>query len=275
MRERSRNPVCATHLCLLHLLRCAGKRGTAPGMNRVPQIFSSHRRELRAARAAVLAAREDSASWLHYELQRDVLERLDFMRFEPNRSLIIGQHARRFAGDIAGEAVALPSPDEEQPLPGGPYDLIVSHARLDTVNDLPGALIHLRHALAPGGLMIAQIIGAGSLPSLRQVMHAADGDRSAARIHPQIDDRAASALMQRAGFAKQVVDTHKLTVRYRSFERLVADLREQALTSVLLSPAPYVGKAGLARARAAFEKLRDAEGKVTETFQILTLTGWR
>lgn len=244
-------------------------------MNSVPQIFSSQRRELRAARAAALSRQEGITSWLHEELQRDVLERLDFMQFEPGTSLLIGQYAGRFAGDIAGEPIALSSPDEEQPLPGGPYDLIVSHARLDTVNDLPGALIHLCNALAPGGLMIAQIIGAGSLPTLRQIMLAADGDRSAARIHPQIDDRAASALMQRAGFAKQVVDTHKLTVRYRSFERLVADLREQALTSVLLSPAPYVGKAGLARARAAFEDLRDAEGKVAETFQILTLTGWR
>jgi len=66
-----------------------------------------------------------------------------------------------------------------------------------------------------------------------------------------------------------------MTVRYRSFDRLITDLREQALTSVLVSPAPYVAKAGLARAEAAFEAMKDQEGKVAETFQILTLTGWR
>ena len=81
--------------------------------------------------------------------------------------------------------------------------------------------------------------------------------------------------MQRAGFAKQVVDTHKLTVRYGSFDRLVRDLREQALSSILLSPAPPFGKASLARAKARFDELREDDGKVTETFNILTLTAWR
>ena len=189
--------------------------------------------------------------------------------------MIIGKSGNLLANSIAGEVAAYSSFDEESPLPGGPYDLIVSHSRLDTVNDLPGALIHCRTALAPDGLMIAQFLGAGSLSALRKVMLAADGERPAPRLHPQIDDRAATALLQRAGFTKHVVDTHILTVRYRSFERLVRDLREQALNSVLELPAPYVGKAGLARAKTAFDALRDEEGKVTETFQILTLTAWR
>lgn len=197
------------------------------------------------------------------------------MRFEPARSLIIGPASQALARQIAGDASAVSALAEELPLPGGPFDLIVSHTRLDTVNDLPGALIHLRNALAPGGLLIAQFPGAGSLPALRQIMLAGDGDRPAARLHPQIDDRAATALLQRAGFAKQVVDTHKLSVRYRKFEQLVGDLRDQALNSVLLSPTPYLGKAGLARARGAFDAMRDKEGKVTETFHILTLTAWR
>src|SRR3546814_6635454 len=106
-------------------------------------------------------------------------------------------------------------------------------------------------------------------------MLAADGDRPAARLHPQIDDRAATALMQRAGFSRQVIDTHKLTVRYRSLDRLVADLREQALTNVLSNRPPPLGKAAFARAKSAFEALKDEDGRVAETFQILTLTGWR
>ncbi len=245
---------------------------------RVPQIFAGKRRDARAARAEAIASREGAANWLYEELQRDVLERLDFMRFEPARALVTGHAAEGLAAQLrarGSEVATLPSPDEEQPIAEDSYCLIVSHARLDTVNDLPGALLHLRNALEPGGLMIAQFPGAGSLSSLRQVMLAADGQRPAARLHPQIDDRAASALMQRAGFAKQVVDTHKLTVSYRSLDRLISDLREQALTSVLVSPAPNLGKAGLARAKAAFRAIKDEEGKIAETFQILTLTGWR
>lgn len=265
---------------MLHPLRIAGKRGSAAAMSqtRVPRIFSNRRRSARAARALALARRRDSASWLADEMQRDVIERLGFMRLVPQRALVLGHATDEIASHLAGlgcEVIAHAATDEEQPIDGGPYDLVLSFSRLDTVNDLPGALIHLRNALNPEGLLIAQFLGAGSLFALRQIMLAADGERPAARIHPQIDDRAASALMQRAGFSKQVVDTHKLSVRYRSFERLIADLREQALASVLLSQAPHVGKAGLARAHAAFEALKDAEGRVTETFQIITLTGWR
>lgn len=228
----------------------------------VPKIFSQHRRTARDARATILCAKRETTPWLIDEMRQDLTERIEFMRLEPTRSLEME----------VGTSGAF---DEEKPIPGGPFDLITSVARLDTVNDLPGALIHLRNALAPGGLMIAQLLGAGSLPMLRKIMLTADGDRPAARIHPQVDNRAATALLERAGFARQVVDSATIKASYRSFDRLIADLREQALTSVLVSPAPYLGKAGLARARAAFDAQKDSEGRVTETFEILTLTGWR
>ena len=211
-------------------------------------------------------------------MQDDIAERLDFMRFEANNALLIGQDSSNLETLLLGKSAqtsAIRVLDEENPLPFSDLDLFVSMARLDSVNDLPGALIHARNALVPGGLMIAQIVGAGSLPALREIMLAADGDRAAAHIHPQIDDRAGTALLQRAGFSKQVVDTHILTVRYGSLQTLVRDLREQALNSVLASPAPYLGKAGLGRAQAKFDELREDDGKVSETFNILTLTGWR
>lgn len=276
---KGRNCGGATHSHKLHRLRETRKRGREISMNQrqVPRIFSNRRRSLRAQRAAQLAKRGGSARWLYREMQDDLIERLDFMRHEAGKTLLIGHEMRELATVLgkSGKVQAMPELDEEQPIAASDFDLIVSLGRLDTVNDLPGALVHIRNALAPGGLTIAQIVGAGSLTALREIMMAADGDRPAARIHPQIDDRAATALLQRAGFAKQVVDTHKLTVRYSSLERLVSDLREQALNSALQSPAPYVGKAGLARAHAKFDELREDDGKVAETFQILTLTGWK
>ena len=60
-----------------------------------------------------------------------------------------------------------------------------------------------------------------------------------------------------------------------SCSALLQAVLKQALTSVLQTKAPPIGKAGLARAREAFDALKDDEGRVTETFEILTLTGWR
>lgn len=229
-------------------------------------------------RAERRSGRDGCASWLLDEIEHDMIERIAFMQLEPARALVLGRGLGLIDAALERQGCqvsVMRTPAEEQPVASGPFDLIVSLAHLDTVNDLPGALIHLRNALGDGGILLASFLGAGSLPELRQIMLAADGDRPAARLHPQIDDRAATALMQRASFSKQVIDTHKLTVRYRSLERLVADLREQALTNVLSDAPPPLGKAAFACAKSAFEALKDAEGRVAETFQILTLTGWR
>lgn len=245
---------------------------------KVPQIFSQSRHNCAIERARRLRSGDAAAQWLAEDFTDEVIERLDFMQFAPDRALVTGFNGAALAKQLVQrgfEVTFAPSPVHETPIERPPFELILSCGSLESVNDLPGALIHIRNALAQEGLFIGQMLGAGSLPALRQIMLAADGDRPAARIHPQVDNRAATALLERAGFRRQVVDSRTLTVRFSSFERMVSDLREQALTSVLLSPAPYVGKVGLARAQAAFDELADEEGKVTETFEILTLTGWR
>ena len=106
-------------------------------------------------------------------------------------------------------------------------------------------------------------------------MLAAEPDRPAARLHPLVDARAAPSLLQRAGWKDPVVDTHTLAVRYSSLGRLVADLRDQGLGNALARPAAPLGKAAISRAREAFAARAEADGKVTETFEIVTLTGRR
>jgi SAM-dependent methyltransferase len=164
---------------------------------------------------------------------------------------------------------------DEAPLPRGGYGLIAALGTLDTVNDLPGALVHLRRALAPGGLLIAEFMGAGSLPRLRAAMLEADGDRPAARLHPMVDVRAGGQLLQRVGIDRPVVDSRGLDVRYSGLAPLLADLRAQGLGNVLAQSAPPLGKAARAEAERAFRAQADAAGRITEHFEILTLSGWR
>jgi SAM-dependent methyltransferase len=243
----------------------------------VPQIFSRQRRVARSDRHRRLAAADPAAQFLRQHLAEDVLDRLDFMRFAPGKALVHGDAPGLLRAPLASQGFDVHAAmfDEELPWPGGPFDLITSLCQLDTVNDLPGALIHARNALAPGGLFIGCFTGAGSLSALRQILLAADADRPAARIHPQIDNLAASGLMGRAGFARQVVDSHRLTVTWRSFASMVADLRAQGLGNVLADPPPQLDRPALDRADAAFRDLADDQGRVTETFDLLTLTGWR
>jgi len=266
--------------------RTGTRQGAGMASSIPPRIFSPHRRLAVRTRMQNLQVRAEAPRYVMADMAEDVRERLGFLRFRPARALLVGD----WTGDLArvledgGCAVLRADPvplpgcaplDEEQPYPFGGFDLVVSLGTLDTVNDLPGALIHIRNALAPGGLMIASFMGAGSLPALRAAMLAGDGDRPAARMHPMVDVRAGGQLLQRAGFARPVVDSRELDVRFGSLDSLAGDLRAQGLGSVLASHAPSLARAGLERARAAFLDLADDEGRVSERFAILTLSGWK
>ena len=245
-----------------------------------PTIFSRNRRRAGLRRALVRQSQRDAARYVVDDMVEDVLDRLEFMRFEPARVLVIGDWTDTLALSLRGRGSQVDEAnvrtiDEEVPIAGEAYDLIVSLASLDRVNDLPGALLHIRNALAQDGIMIASVVGAGSLANLRRAMIAAEPDRPAARMHPLVDNVAASALMQRALFKRQVVDSRSLEVSYGSLDRLVADLRDQGFGSSLANPAPPLGKVALTRAREAFVAGADKNGRVFETFEILTLTGWK
>ena len=274
--------VTQSRFACLDLLQLIGKRGTGACVTqaKVPSIFSSRRKQLRAIRAANRqAAGNDAAHWLTDAMAEDIVERIGFMQLEPKTALIIGSGAATIASflentDCSVQCHDAGELDEESPFAGDIYDLIISLGSLDTVNDLPGALLHTRSALRAGGIFIAAILGAGSLPQMRSIMLEADAERPAARIHPFVDNRSATALLERAGFARQVVDAHELSVRYSSLERLVSDLRDQGLTNVLRDAPPPLSKPALMRAKRRFNAAKDDDGKVTETFAILTLTGW-
>jgi len=243
-----------------------------------PSIFSKARKRARQERAASLMNRGETASFLLEEMASDVHDRLTFLR-HPGGAVLIegydGGHVSKGPWEVEAQISRPGHTDLDAPLPytTSEFDLACSINSLDTINDLPGALIQMRAVLKPGGLAIATFIGGASLPRLRRAMMEAEPERTAARMHPMVDPRSCPTLLARAGWGDPVVDTHRLTVRYSSLQRLVEDLREQALGSVLTSAPPALGKAAMSRANAAFEAQADSDGKVNETFEIITLTG--
>ena len=263
----------------------AARQGMAMANPTPPQIFSPTRRRATRHRMRALQARPGAPRYLLDDMIEDVLDRISFLRVTPRRALVVGDNGGLLAGALAALGAEVtradPAPgeseiplDEERPYPHFGFDFIASLGTLDTVNDLPGALIHLRGALASGGLMIASFPAAGCLPVLRAAMLAADADRPAPRLHPMIDVRAGGQLLQRAGFADPVVDRRELAVSFRALGALVADLRAQGLGNVLADPGPALGRAALARAQAAFAEAGE-DGRTVERFEILTLSGWR
>ena len=251
------------------------------------ELFDRRQRRLRRARAA---ASGGEADYLFRRGGEELLERLESVRREFRRALVLGCADREFPERLralgldvvtadSGAGVADVQCDEDRlPFADAAFDLVVSIGALDSVNDLPGALALIRRTLRPDGLFLGAFAGAGSLPALRRALHAAEeaeGRPAAPRIHPQIDLRAAGDLLARAGLALPVADGEAVTVRFGSLLRLVGDLRAMGATNALRSRSREpIGRAGLAAAAAAFADQADADGKTAERFEIVYLIGW-
>ena len=68
---------------------------------------------------------------------------------------------------VAGDPEALP-------FAPGSFDLVVANLSLHWTTDLPGALIQLRQALTPDGLLLASLPALGTLGELRSALTAAE-----------------------------------------------------------------------------------------------------
>jgi SAM-dependent methyltransferase len=158
-------------------------------------------------------------------------------------------------------------------------DLVVSSLVLHAVDDLVGALVQIRRVLKPDGLFLGAVLGGSTLTELRQCLTAAEAEISGGagpRVFPFLDSYDGAALLQRAGFALPVVDVDTVTVRYPHMLKLMADLRAMGETNVLLErPRSPLSRRVLARAGELYaERFAAPDGRLSATFEIITLTGW-
>lgn len=255
-------------------------------------LFDSALRRVRRDRAARLGRAGDNP--LLQRITEDLLDRLSMVSRTFERALDLGCGQGLLTRALRDTGIEVTSFDvstgfaasaggisgEEDALPFSPslFDLVVSAGVLDSVNDLPGTLVQVRRALRPDGLFLGAFVGAGSLPRLKRAMQAADeaqGRPASAHVHPQIDVRAAGDLLSRAGFALPVADVETLNVRYTGLPQLVGDLRELAWTNILAARSRRpLGRLGYVAAQAAFADGADPDGRVTERFEIIHVSGW-
>lgn len=237
------------------------------------------------------AVRSGPDLFLHERAFADCLDRIALLRNRFARALLIGcpdpqwperlrelvdrvdvrEPGSQFAAEAGGETIV---EDYWEP-PAGNYDLVLAVGTLDTVNDLPLALRLIRHAMRDDALLIGAMSGGDTLPQLRAAMRAADAVAGAAapHVHPRIEASALAPLLADAGFANPVVDIDRVPVSYRSFERLVGDLRAMGATNVLLDRPCFTGKAGRHAAARAFADAGDGS-RTVETFEIIHFAAW-
>jgi NADH dehydrogenase [ubiquinone] 1 alpha subcomplex assembly factor 5 len=226
-----------------------------------------------------------SDQWLLRYMAETLIDRVSDSSVPFKNALIIGHPSPALSAQLklpvirsalASNGADIIADEDRLPIADESFDLVVALGTLDSVDDIPGALNLIKRVLRPGGLFLGAMMGAGALPILRRCI--AHGDAlvgvAAARFHPQIDVRAAGDLLTRAGFSMPVADQDRMEARYTGFEQLITDLRANGLSNVLLNSAP-ISKTAARVAAKHFDTLKDRQGRATEVFTPLFMTGWR
>ena len=136
---------------------------------------------------------------------------------------------------IAG-GTPMPIDSENFRLEAQKYDLVVAHLSLHWITDLPGALIQLRRALQPEGLLLASLPVLGTLQELREALLEAEETLTGGvspRVSPFPELSDCAGLLQRAGFLLPVADVEEIEFLYASPVALLHDLRDAGEANAL------------------------------------------
>jgi len=261
-----------------------------------PQIFDRALMNQRRARVAATASGHD---FLLKRVAEDFSERLEAVRRAFPVAADIGAHhgvlGRALTGKVGSKAfISL----EETPqllaqcrgerilghaeaLPLAPLslDLAVSALWLHLINDLPGALLQIRRALKPDGLLMASVLGGATLRELREAWLTAEADvlgGASPRVAPFADVRDLGGLLQRAGYALPVVDSETVNVTYANPLALMREIKAMGASNMLCERSRRpVSRRLLMRAVELYaERFALGNGRVPATFEIITLTAW-
>lgn len=262
-----------------------------------PQLFETALLARRRDRAAGLGF-AGGADFLHREAAALIAERLGEVQRDFRDAAIIGSgggvYARALAAHLdpariiqietaparaAAAGVAPAATVDPLPLDEASADLLVSGFELHWANDPVGALVQMRRALRPDGLMIAALFGGQTLHELRTSLAEAEVETTGGlspRVSPMGEVRELGTLLMRARFAMPVADTVRLGVSYASPLHLMHELRAMGETNLLAGRRRTpLRRDTLARAVEIYARDFPAEGgRVTATFEIVFLTGW-
>ncbi|MCX8005595.1 MAG: methyltransferase domain-containing protein [Burkholderiaceae bacterium] len=253
-------------------------------------------------RAAVL---RDSGLLLR-EVERRLLERLDYVRLAPRRILDVGCGggasaavlASRYPGafwvgvDLSLAALAagrggwwarlrerwqrplarVCADAAALPVAEGGFDLLISNLMLHWHPQPQRVLSEWHRVLAADGLLLFTCFGPDTLRELRTACAQA---LPQARPLPYIDMHDYGDILVAAGFATPVMDMEIVRFTYDTPEALLSEVRRLGGNPRDDRPAGLPSGARARALRQALDRQRDAQGRIALTFEIVYAHAWR
>ena len=202
----------------------------------------------------------DNAAILQEEVARRLLERLHYMRHQPETIVDLGcgtgkalrglqkayPQARVHAVDLSQQMLKRAGANyrwlstkrrvvadmERLPFAEDSFDLVFSSLALPWCNDLNLALAEFARVSRPGALILFTSFGPATLGELALSWQALDDHP---HVHPFIDMHDIGDAMMAAGFAQPVVDAETIRMEYRNFRSLLDDLRQTGASNADVS----------------------------------------
>ncbi len=255
----------------------------------------------RARRAFERAAHSyDAAAVLQHEVGRRMLERLDYVRLRPRRILDIGCGTgvasaallKRYPGaELLALDFALPmlararrrgrwlrrprcicGDLDSLPLADASVDLVFSNAAIQWSADPAAALAEMHRVLRPGGLLMFSSFGPDTLHELRAAWAEVDGYT---HVHRFVDMHDYGDMLVGAGMADPVMDAERIRLTYTDVRALMRDLKAIGAGNAASDrPTGLTGRARLAALARAYERYRDADGRLPATYEVVYGHAW-
>ena len=254
------------------------------------------------------------AAVLAREVERRMLERLDYVKLEPGCIVDAGcgpgaglrELGRRYlAAQLVGVdsaeamlrgALAAASVGERAralfgrrnpqfvcadmralPLATGSCGLVWSNFGIAFAGEPQAALREFARVLEPGGLLMFSAYGPDTLRELRAAFAQADAHP---HVHDFTDMHDLGDMLAASGFATPVMDMEMLTLTYADVNALVRDLRASGQANALASRhRGLTGRARWQRMASAYEQARQhgagADGRLPASFEVIYGHAWK
>ena len=267
--------------------------------------FLIDKREVRRAFSRA-AGDYDATAVLQREVCDRMMEKLDYVRLQPQRILDAGsgtgrgsrQLGERYAQaeilalDIAvgmlqvargtsswwqklfsGSRQRFVCADiESLPVAAQSVQLVWSNLALQWCNDLPATFVELHRVLQPEGLLMFSTFGPDTLHELRTAFAGVDDYNHTNRF---IDMHDIGDMLMAAGFADPVMEMERLTLTYDDVRAVMHDLRGIGAHNATFGRAPgLTGRQKWARITQNYEALR-RDGRLPATFEVIYGHAWK